>query len=337
KYGFFVLILVLVSVGFFIRNYHYFGTPTCYVIPIKSLAVFDTSGCSINLFQPKYQFGGRVAPTGTEQSVYSIGITSYLDFAYGNVFFVTFAFLTGMLILVFRRDKITDFLLLYFILFLALFPLITGRAEDTARYTLGWVFLIALFAGRFFDELYEFLKKYLKQFAIVIFVMVIALSYLNLQGKLDIMFRVKQFSPAFFEACDWVKNNLPKDVSLYTVWSHRAIYNCQRNAIGTTTASDIALSKDVNYTLALAKELGITHLFIQKFSIDPQNNHYAENYDLDWVQFLEDNPQAFVRVYENGLNFDLTNRSVWQWANYCYQRIGSICDGNVIYELNYTY
>jgi hypothetical protein len=128
-------------------------------------------------------------------------------------------------------------------------------------------------------------------------------SYFNISGKLDIMFRVKQFSPAFFEACDWVKNNLPENVSLYTVWAHRAVYNCQRDAVATTAASDIALSKDVNYTLALAKQLGITHLFVQKFSIDPQNNRYAENYDLDWVQFLEDNPKAFVKIYENGPSF----------------------------------
>ncbi len=84
--------------------------------------------------------------------------------------------------------------------------------------------------------------------------------------------------------------------------------------------ADISLSRDLNYTLSVAKQLGITHIFIQKFSIDSQNQHLQENYDLDFVQFLENNPEHFKNIYENGLSLQE-----------CLQQGG--CDGNIVYEI----
>ncbi|MEM5831282.1 MAG: hypothetical protein QXO40_03715, partial [Candidatus Aenigmatarchaeota archaeon] len=104
------------------------------------------------------------------------------------------------------------------------------------------------------------------------------------------------------------------------------IYNCQRNAVGTGTIPDIALSKDLNKTLQAAKMNGITHIFIQKFSIDPENKHYGENYDLEFVEFLEANHEYFVKVYENGASLEQC-RQYWQ--------TGYQCDGNIIYEIKY--
>jgi 4-amino-4-deoxy-L-arabinose transferase-like glycosyltransferase len=344
KYFILILILILVSSAFFLRNIYYFNHPLCRSLSIgigfidKFInKIFDLSKCSVNKFEPKYQFAGRTEQVGTEQTVYSMGITNYLNFAYGNLLLVVFGFFAGLMLLLMKRDRTVDLLIIYFLIFLFLFYGSTQRAEDTARNTLGWVPIIALVSAEYFSEIYEFAKKYLKQFALIIFVAVLIASFFNFREKLDIMFRVKQFSPAFFEACDWVKNNLPKNASLYTIWSHRAVYNCQRNAVGTSRIPDIALSKDVNYTIEVAKQNEITHIFIQKFSIDVQNRHLSEMYDADFVQFLEDNPKAFVKVYENGPSFNLTNRSVRDWVYYCYQTIGTICDGNVIYEVNYAY
>jgi len=109
------------------------------------------------------------------------------------------------------------------------------------------------------------------------------------------MAQVKKFSPSFFEACDWIKANTMENATFYTVWSHGAVYNCQRNAIGTSTVPDMALSRDANYTIKVAKENGITHFFIQKFSIDLQNRHLGERYDAELVQFLENNPEYFEK------------------------------------------
>ncbi len=132
------------------------------------------------------------------------------------------------------------------------------------------------------------------------------------------MVQVKQFSPLFFEACNWIKENTPKDSSLFTIWSHRAVYSCQRDSSG--NLADISLSRDLNYTLSVAKELGVTHIFIQKFSIDSQNQHLQENYDLDFVQFLENNTEHFKNIYENGPSLQQ-----------CLQQGG--CDGNIVYEI----
>lgn len=195
----------------------------------------------------------------------------------------------------------------------------TGRGEDAARYTLIWTPFIALLAGKWFSGIYELIKRYQKYLALVVFIIVIFLSYQNLKGKLDVMAQVKQFSPAFFEASGWIKENLPENVTLLTIWGHRAVYTTERNALG--RIPDIFLSRNVTYTKEVAEKLGVTHLFIQKFSISDQN--IAEHYRLDSVQFFEDNPETFIKVYENGPPLEQ-----------CLQQGG--CDGNIIYEINYA-
>ncbi|MEM5829241.1 MAG: glycosyltransferase family 39 protein [Candidatus Aenigmatarchaeota archaeon] len=317
-------ILLFVPASFFIRNYYYFDTPFCYKIPY--IGVFDVSGCSINKFKNQYEFAGRVEQTGTEASVYQIGIISYLDFAYGSLWLVVLGTIGGFLLLFEKRDVVSIYTLLFLLLFFLLFPFVVGRAEDTARYTLGWAPLFAFLAGIWYSKTYEFLEKTQKYLGFLVLLFVFFLSYMNASNKLSVMAQVKQFSPTFFEACNWVKTNLTENVSLYTVWAHRAIYNCQRNAVGTGTVPDIALSKDLNKTLEAAKANGITHIFIQKFSIDPANQHYVERYDLGFIEFLEANPEHFVKVYENGASLEEC-KQYWQ--------AGYSCDGNIIYEIKW--
>ncbi len=105
-------------------------------------------------------------------------------------------------------------------------------------------------------------------------------------------------------------------MTLSTIWGHRAIYSCERNAVG--RVPDIFLSKNTTYAKEVAKKLGVTHLFIQKFSISDQD--IKEHYKLDSVQFFEDNPETFKKVYENGPPLEQ-----------CLQQGG--CDGNIIYEI----
>lgn len=318
KYLPLALILILIpSTWILVRNWHYFGSP-CYNPPF--IKIFDTSGCNIDKFQEKYQFAGRVEQVGTEQDVYSMGIINYLDFAYGPVYFLIFTFFCGLALLFFKRDVIGDVISISLIFLLLIFYISTSRAEDTARYTLGWVSIIALVSARWLEEIYEFIKKYQKYLALIVFVLIIFISYQNLTGKLDIMATVKQFSPAFFEACDWIKQNTAEDSLLLTIWGHRAVYSCQRSC--SHYLADIVLSRDLNYTLQVAKENGITHLFIQKFSIDLTNPHLTEKYDWDFVQFLENNPDHFKKVFENGPSLQQ-----------CMQQGG--CDGNIVYEIKF--
>jgi 4-amino-4-deoxy-L-arabinose transferase-like glycosyltransferase len=333
KYLIFLLIFAGIVFPFLLRNLYYYHS---FEFIIKFSFGEDLS--RIDKFEEKYQFAGRVAEVGTEMNAYKMGITNVFDFMYGFLFFVPLAFFAGIAEILLKRDKIETFILIGIFLMIPLFHHSSPRAEDVARYMLGFIPLVAIVGGKYLESIFQFLKKYHFILATTFLVLIVCLGYLNLNNKLKIMERVKQFSPAFFEACEWVKQNpdkVPKDALLYTIWSHRSIYACQRNSIG--NLADVMLSKDLNYTLNVLKAHKITHLFIQKFSIDPQNNHYAENYDADFVQFLEDNPKAFVKIYENGPSFNLTNRSIRDWVYYCYQTIGTICDGNVIYEVNYTY
>ncbi|MEM5782105.1 MAG: glycosyltransferase family 39 protein [Candidatus Aenigmatarchaeota archaeon] len=316
-----ILILLIISAGLYIRNYHYYSNPICYSIP--HINIFPMENCSLDKFEEKYTFTSRAEMTGTEQSVYSIGIVSYLDFAYGSLAFVFLSFAIGIFVLYEERNEIFPYIALFFLVFLAIFYISTGRAEDTARYTLAWVPSIALISSIFFEKIYNFLSLYHKYLGLIIFILVILISFYNLNNKLEVMGLVKQFSPSFFEACEWVKQNpdkVPKDAILMTIWNHRAIYNCQRNSHG--IIADIALSKDLNYTLEVAKKLGITHIFIQKFSIDLQNRHLGERYDAEFVQFLEANPEHFEKIYENGPSLQD-----------CFTR--GYCDGNIIYKIKY--
>jgi 4-amino-4-deoxy-L-arabinose transferase-like glycosyltransferase len=320
KYFILFLILILIPSTLFLRNFYYYKAP-CITIPYFD-RLFNNSGCNIDNFKEKYNYTGATEDVGTTQSPLKIGITNYLNFAYGNIWFVVFSLCVGLILFFMKRNQTDILILLVLIIIIPLVSIeIMGRAEDVARYTLIWIPAISIISAKYFEELYNFIKKYQKYLALLVFIFVIIFSYLNLVEKLNTMKQVKQFSPLFFEACDWIKENTPKNAVISTFWSSRVVYSCQRNSPG--CPADLRLSNDVNYTLSVAKQFGITHIFIQKFSIDTQNKHLQENFDLDFVNLLGSNPKYFKKVYENGPSLQQ-----------CLQQGG--CDGNILYEINYT-
>ncbi len=82
----------------------------------------------------------------------------------------------------------------------------------------------------------------------------------------------------------------------------------------------MSLSQDIGHILSTAEKLGITHIFVQKFSLSSQA--LSEKYPINYVQLLEDNPAQFKKVFENGPSL---SQCVQQGA----------CDGNIIYEIIY--
>jgi 4-amino-4-deoxy-L-arabinose transferase-like glycosyltransferase len=318
NYSISFLFIVLLTSPFFLRNIVYYKTPVC-DFPYISGSIFSTEGCTSGEFEDKYEFEGRTQAGGTEESAYKIGIMNYLEFAYGNIWFVVFGFCAGLFILLSKMKKNDILVILMFSIFLPVFYYSgAGRAEDAARFTLIWVPFIALIASKWFEEIYNFIKKYQKNLALIIFVLILYFSYVNFSQKLSVMAQVKQFSSSFFEACDWIKENTPEDIIISTVWSHRASYNCERTIIGHDP--DIYLSRNVTYTKEVAKKLGVTHLFIQKFSLS--DKAFSESYKIESVQFFEDNPETFKKVFENGHSLEQ-----------CLQQGG--CDGNIVYEIIY--
>lgn len=206
------------------------------------------------------------------------------------------------------------------------------RAEDAARYLLGFAPIIALVSSVFLVGLYEFFEKNYKYVGVIFIIFVIAYCIFGLRllgirgyGIVDKLLgydqtagliNIKQFSSSFFEACDWIKANTPKNSTLMTVWVWHTTYNCQRNVIG--NLADLEMSQDLNFSLDVIKKFGITHIFIQDFSLS--NKYLSESYNVNFIQFLESNPTCFNKIYEKP--------SLQQ----CLQQGG--CDGAVVYEVN---
>ena len=141
--------------------------------------------------------------------------------------------------------------------------------------------------------------------------------------KLETMQKVKQFSSTFFEACDWIKLNTDKDSLIMTIWAHRAAYNCDRTISrygDLPDIEDIILSNNETLVKERLEAHGVTHLFVQKFSMN-NDGYYLEKYPVSFVEFLESNPDTFKKVYENGPPVEQ-----------CYN---TLCDGNIVYEIVY--
>lgn len=329
QYSPMILMMGIIAGSFLIRNTLLYHTPFCTQFPLVSSftdRLFDRSGCVISNYIPEYEYEGRTDQVGTEVDVFTMGFTNYLQFAYGPIWFVVLAFLSGLIMALespYKSETVTIMNTIIFtmlLLFAILFMSVTNRAEDTSRYSLAWTPVISILAAYYFDGIYLFVKKYLKSVSVIIIIVVILLGiYLNAIPKVVGMYQVKMFSPSFFEACDWARENLPEDALITTVWVYRAAYNCDRRVVGST--ADMAISNNLTHVLKSAEDLGITHIFIQKFSLS--NDNLSEKYPVPYVQLLESNPEYFEKIYENGLPFDQ-----------CLAAGG--CDGNIIYEIHQT-
>jgi len=315
KYLIVIIPLILAST-YIIRSFAVYGT----VCNLPFIPYVIGGSCDMNNYTPKYEFSGRTEQTGTELSVFNIGIANYINFAYGNLWLVPLGFFGGILFLVKEpnRKNIIVFITLALLAFLMSRSDANYRSEDAARYALGFVPIIAVVSSVFFVNFYEFLEKNFKYFGLAVIFFVLVLGYLGFSDKLNTMKAVKQFSPAFFEACDWIKANTPENSTIMTVWVYHTTYNCQRNVIG--NIADLEMSQDLNFSLETAKKLGISHIFIQKFSLS--NEYLSERYNINFVQFLENNSNCFNKIYENGPSLDE-----------CISQGG--CDGAIVYEANW--
>jgi len=317
NYVIMILLLGLLFSPFMLRNLVYFKTPICGgLIPLLNQA-----SCS-KIFQYKNikQFETTPGDAGSEASILKAGVINYFNFVYGNIWFVPFTFLCGLFILASRKKDIDIKIIFIILAFLLVFYVeMKGRLEELGRHTLGLAFVVALISANFFERIYDFLNSHIKWVGIIVFVLVVGLCFLGLRDKLTGMKQVKAFSPSFFEATNFIKQNTSQAALVLTVWEEPTIYNSQRNSINIGAlpdSGDIALSGDLNLTLSRLKQHGITHIFIQKFSINPS---YLP---IEFVQFLEKNPENFVKIYENGPQLQQ-----------CLQAGG--CDGTLVYEIKY--
>jgi len=314
------LLLILIISTFFIRSYIYYGTPMC------QLSLLNNSGCTKTFdYKNTKDMPTQLEQTGTAMNIFQIGFINYLNFAYGIIWFVPLMLLCGLVTIFYKKEKMDILIILAILSFIPIFYFSyssESRAEDTARTMLGLVGIISLACGLYLGGIYDFIKIYYKQLALVVFIFVFILSFLNFYDKLNTMKSVKQFSPAFLQACDFVKKNVSEDAVIMTIWGGQSEYNCQRNIAGFNfpDSGDIVLSENLILVLSRLKAHGITHIFIQLFSIS--QTPVGEKYPISFIQFLESNPDTFVKIYENGPDLQQ-----------CIQAGG--CDGNILYEINY--
>jgi len=315
----FFILLILIPSGYLVRNILTYKTPLCFSIPYIG-KIFDNSQCKLDKFEEKYNFVGQAIPIGTEASAFSIGLMNYFEFAYASTFFTILPFITGLILFYLKRDKTSILVFITFLIFAILLAEVgRGRAEDAARYTLGFASFVAFVTAYFYKELFEFVEKHFKYLGYLILLAVVAFSFSVVNARLDTLYKVKVWDPSFFEACKWIKENTLSNSTISTIWGHNGAWCSDRN-MGPALA-DILLSNDLNYTLKILKENKIDYLWIQKSSIDPLNRGYADNYPSRFIQMLINNPQYFVKVYENG-----------QPIEQCLQG----CYGQTIFKVNVT-
>lgn len=329
-----------------IRNITLFNSP-CTPIGITVIenylsSIFKDQKCYVSLYNSTYSFSGRTEKIGSEENVINFGILNFLRFfLWGNEkldFLFVPLFLFGFLILTFYlKDELIPFFLLSIFIVLLIQTiqgnlLTTGffyRAEDTARIFLTFTPIFSFVSSAPFFFL-SFLGEKLKNYMMYVFIfssiiiLILLLSF-STKEKIKIMQSVKSFSSYFFDACNWVKNNLPKNSTLMSLWGYRVAYNCERKIGGN---EDLRLSENASFMKEVAKKLGVQYFFIEKFSIDPLNRKFSEMYDLNWVKIINEN---FEKVFENGDEIDRCISNLEKIAQYGIGR--SNCDGVVIYKI----
>lgn len=337
-YGLALILIALVVSPLFARNFALFRTEGC----DNPLTIFQGGCPEPGAYQPSTanQFVGRTSGGGTEESILNVGVSSYLQFAYGfgssngilniiGLAFVPFSFLAGLVIIAKRREASDIALLASTAIFILIFfqfgGLVEGRSEDTARYFLSAAPLIGLAAGSYWSSVRKDGHKLNGLIILTVLIVVLALAFFSFYSRTVTLDSVKDFVPSFFQACDWVKQNLPEDANMFSLNTYPTRYNCDRPAVWEIPdKADILLSNNLTLVKDRLEANGIGYIFVQKFSLS--NAPLAQAYPVSFVQFLEGNNETFEKIYENGPQFGT------QQFQSCVGSGG--CDpGNIIYRV----
>ncbi len=313
-------IFLILAGSFVLRNFVYYKT-ICAPLPLIS----DATCYKRSSYEEKNKYEGRTEESGVEGNAFKMGIMNYFEFSYGSIIFIPLFFILGFFLLLFRKNKADIAVLAAMASFLPVayfaFP---GRAEDTSRFLLPLVPFIALICANYLEKIYEFVRKHYRYLALIIFVSVLVFSYYNYIGKVKLMEKIKEgsFSPAYAEACKWIKENTPKNSRLgVVIRAGTTAYNCQREIGG--GGGDVVLSKNLTLALSVLKMQGSTHIFIEKSWIGWNDEKLTERYPISFVEFLEENPEHFKNIYENGPKLPQC-------------KLQGGCDGTILYEINYS-
>jgi 4-amino-4-deoxy-L-arabinose transferase-like glycosyltransferase len=333
------LIMLLVVVPWAVRNLTLFPTDGC--TGIRDLSVMIQGNChpSGGETESEFKFAGRTSGGGTEGAILDIGLINYLTFAYGfyapvqwltliGIAFVPFSFLAGMLIIAKRREPADIVILASAIIFVLIFlqfgGVVEGRSEDTARYFLSAIPLIAVASGTYWGSIRKDGHRYNGMIVLAVLAIVLIIAFYSFELRLAQLDNVKNFVPSFFQACNWIKNNLPEDAKLFSLHTYPTRYNCERASVWETPyKAEILLSNNITLVKEGLEKNGIDYIFVQKFSLS--NTPLSQAYPVSFLDFMNQHNETFRLVYENGPQYGSDDFLK------CIQSHG--CDpGNMVYE-----
>jgi len=288
----FLLIFGIFISPLFIKNFVLFNAVCYKPININCDPVED-----IPLPENIMNFEGWRAPEqGTEQSLFKLGILPYTRFAFG--WMVPILAIFGFVFSLHDRKKMDIMMLVLFLFFFILtfsYESVWMRAENTVRYTFPMLISIAYFVGLASQHIYDYTKKYNIIFAILVVLLLSYGVFFYGNEKITGMHSVKQFSPGFFDACDWVDVNTPSDSLIYNTYSHHTTYHCNRASIAGPNRANIQLTNnDTSYENL--KFHGFDYIMVPIFLI--QTQPYSEYFSIDFVQYIESS-ENFERVFDN--------------------------------------
>ena len=270
-------VLILMSAPYFARNMAFTGN------------LLSTSMLSGESVEPVESFDGRTDESGTELDILSYGILNYMAFSYGLP--VGMLLLLGVIYASLKRDRFSIFMLLWVLIMLGgIFVKggMVGRVEDTSRYLLPIVIPLAVMSSVFISDALNGLNKKKLFVAGVAALLVFAwFAYGIASEKADTMASVKQFSSSFYKGSEWIENNTPEDSVILSLWTHQTVYTAQRKSFWELPELADILVNPGNRTLEVLERNGIDYIYVQKWSMSPEN--LRQKYPEPFVNFVARN------------------------------------------------
>jgi 4-amino-4-deoxy-L-arabinose transferase-like glycosyltransferase len=286
------LVSILIVLPWFIRNVILFNNICLEREPFRCQDFFIDK--EIQTIEG-LNFAGGLPQVGTNVDVLKMGILNFSNFAFG--FAITILLIFGIINILSKRIDKNIFLVLSVLIFVLIFVVGGGyRAEDTARFLVPAVIGISMVSGYLMDNIYNELKKYNKIIGIIVMLIILVFVFLYGLEKINTMPQVKQFSKAFFEACDWVKKDTPNDTLIFSIYSHQATYKCER--ISTATVPDKKEIQLTNNDTAYEhlKLHGFNYIFIQGFVVSQEP--YEDSISIEFLNYIDSSPH-FEKVFDN--------------------------------------
>ncbi len=251
-------------------------------------------------------FSGYVQQSGTNLSLFDIGVMNYVQFGYTPLIFLLFV--AGSIFGAFgKNEKIKAMSFAGVFLYgLLTYATINARTEDAIRATLLGVVPLFVLGGIYFAELLKSILRAGQNRTKLASGLVIAISlFVALYGygvsgnRINEMASVKQFSPDYIEGCEWINENVPAGSYTINLWGAPCQFYAPRiNSVWTDMKElpDVLFSNSDGIVMPLLQRNGINYIVIAKFSVSGSN--VVTSTPASFVNYIKSS-EKFALVYEN--------------------------------------